>query len=79
MRASGPLRHLGLTLGGFVGKGYDCFSRFEFLKFPPTTFLSSSSGTARDLSINNVNMARTNCRGLSYCAQPTDISKFRLI
>ncbi len=35
LRASGPLRHLGLTLGGFVGKGYDCFSRFEFDRLPP--------------------------------------------
>lgn len=35
LRASGPLRHLGLALGGFVGKGYDCFSRFEFGKLPP--------------------------------------------
>ena len=35
LRASGPLRHLGLTLGRFVGKGYDCFSRFEFGKLPP--------------------------------------------
>lgn len=35
LRASGPLRHLGLSLGGFVGKGYDCFSRFEFDGFPP--------------------------------------------
>lgn len=35
LRASGPLRHLGLMLGGFVGKGYDCLSQFEFGKFPP--------------------------------------------
>jgi hypothetical protein len=35
LRASGPLRHLGLALGGFVGKGYDCLSRFEFGKLPP--------------------------------------------
>ncbi len=35
LRASGPLRHLGVTLGGFVGKGYDCFSRFEFDELPP--------------------------------------------
>lgn len=34
LRASGPLRHLGLMLGGFVGKGYDCSSRFEFGKYP---------------------------------------------
>jgi hypothetical protein len=24
-----------VALGGFVGKGYDCFSRFEFDKLPP--------------------------------------------
>jgi hypothetical protein len=35
LRASGPLNHLGLALGGFVGKGYDCFSRFHFLDLPP--------------------------------------------
>lgn len=35
LRASGPLCHLGATLGGFVGKGYDCSSRFQFLKLPP--------------------------------------------
>jgi hypothetical protein len=35
LRASGPLRHLGLMLGGFVGKGYDCFSQFQFLSLPP--------------------------------------------
>ena len=35
LRASGPLNHLGLELGGFVGKGYDCFSKFQFGKLPP--------------------------------------------
>jgi hypothetical protein len=35
LRASGPLRHLGLALGGFVGKGYDCLSRFQFNNLPP--------------------------------------------
>ncbi|MDO8795299.1 MAG: hypothetical protein Q7J25_11835 [Vicinamibacterales bacterium] len=35
LRASGPLRHLGLRLGGFVGKGYDCYSEFKFADFPP--------------------------------------------
>jgi len=33
LRASGPLRHLGVALGGYVGKGYDCFSEFTFLNF----------------------------------------------
>ena len=35
LRASGPLNHLGLELGGFVGKGYDCISKFQFGKFRP--------------------------------------------
>jgi hypothetical protein len=34
LRASGPLKHLGLSLGGYVGKGYDCLSEFAFLKHP---------------------------------------------
>jgi len=34
LRASGPLKHLGMTLGGYVGKGYDCFTDFRFLNFP---------------------------------------------
>jgi hypothetical protein len=35
LRASGPLRHIGMSLGAYVGKGYDCSSMFEFLSFPP--------------------------------------------
>lgn len=34
LRASGPLAHLGIKLGGYVGKGYDCDTTFQFLKFP---------------------------------------------
>ncbi len=34
LRASGPLKHLGMTLGGFVGKGYDCKTDFQFLDYP---------------------------------------------
>lgn len=34
LRASGPLKHMGVTLGAYVGKGYDCRSTFEFLKYP---------------------------------------------
>ena len=37
LRASGPLKHLGVTLGGYVGKGYDCVTDFSFLKFPTYT------------------------------------------
>ena len=34
LRASGPLKHLGITLGGYVGRGYDCVTQFSFLNFP---------------------------------------------
>jgi hypothetical protein len=34
LRASGPLKHLGVSLGGYVGKGYDCLSEFTFLDYP---------------------------------------------
>jgi hypothetical protein len=38
LRASGPLKHLGVSLGGYVGKGYDCcLSEFEFLQYPTYT------------------------------------------
>jgi hypothetical protein len=34
LRASGPLKHLGCALGGYVGSGYDCASEFTFMNFP---------------------------------------------
>ena len=34
LRASGPLRHMGVTLDAYVGKGYDCATAFEFLAYP---------------------------------------------
>ncbi|HXG65741.1 MAG TPA: hypothetical protein VNO70_11590, partial [Blastocatellia bacterium] len=34
LRASGPLKHLGVALGAYVGKGYDCYSEFTFLNYP---------------------------------------------
>lgn len=37
LRASGPLKHLGMALGAYVGKGYDCATDFNFLDFPPYT------------------------------------------
>lgn len=33
LRASGPLERLGVKLGPYVGKGYDCRSEFQFLGF----------------------------------------------
>ncbi len=37
LRASGPLKHLGITLGAYVGKGYDCKSIFQFDSLPHYT------------------------------------------
>jgi len=34
LRASGPLTLLGMSLGGYVGKGYDCLTEFQFLDYP---------------------------------------------
>lgn len=34
LRASGPLNHLGMCLGGYVGKGYDCMTEFRFIGYP---------------------------------------------
>lgn len=48
LRASGPLRHFGMTLGGYVGKGYDCVTEFSFLDYPsysvPVEVKRNSSG-----------------------------------
>ena len=35
LRASGPLKVLGIELGPYVGKGYDCESQVQFLQYPP--------------------------------------------
>jgi hypothetical protein len=37
LRSSGPLRHLGVALGGYVGKGYDCLTEFSFRGLPTYT------------------------------------------
>lgn len=34
LRASGPLRHFGMALGPYVGRGYDCVTDFSFLQYP---------------------------------------------
>jgi len=35
LRASGPLKALGVELGPYVGKGYDCKGVFRFLQYEP--------------------------------------------
>jgi len=48
LRASGPLKHLGVTLGGYVGKGFDWITEFSFLGYPtyqvPVEIKRNSSG-----------------------------------
>jgi hypothetical protein len=34
LRVSGPLKHLGLSLGPYVGRGYDCMSDIKFGDYP---------------------------------------------
>jgi hypothetical protein len=34
LRASGPLKHLGVALGPYVGRGYDCLSEIKFIDYP---------------------------------------------
>ncbi len=34
LRTAGAMDHLGITLGGYVGKGYDCVTQVQFLSYP---------------------------------------------
>ena len=48
LRSSGPLGHMGVVIGAYVGKGYDCHSAFRFLEYPeysvPVEVKKKSSG-----------------------------------
>lgn len=48
LRAAGALSRLGVRLGPYVGKGYDCLTKFQFLSFPeyevPVELKRHSSG-----------------------------------
>lgn len=49
LRASGSLAHLGLLLGGYVGKGYDCVgTRIQFLDYPSYTIPVEIKKHSRD-------------------------------
>ncbi|HZT60372.1 MAG TPA: hypothetical protein VFA21_17335 [Pyrinomonadaceae bacterium] len=48
LRASGPLRHLGVAIGGYVGKGYDCITEFTFLHYPAYTVPVEIKKNSRD-------------------------------
>lgn len=48
LRASGPLKHLGMTMGGYVGRGYDCFTEFSFLQYPTYSVPVEVKRSSRD-------------------------------
>lgn len=49
LRASGPLAHLGLKLGAYVGKGYDCVAtQLQFLRYPAYTIPVEIKKRSRD-------------------------------
>jgi len=50
LRASGPLKHLGVSLGGYLGKGYDCLTEFEFLEYPTYSVAVEIKRHSRDFS-----------------------------
>ncbi|HEY6333254.1 MAG TPA: hypothetical protein VI756_28275 [Blastocatellia bacterium] len=50
LRASGPLRHLGMALGPYVGKGYDCYTDFTFLEYPTYAVPVEIKKRSRDFS-----------------------------
>lgn len=79
LRASGPLKHLGISLGGYVGKGYDCLTEFNFLGYPTYTVRWRLSEIAKDLYINKRNTGKICCRGPWSCVQHKIINKCREI
>jgi hypothetical protein len=49
LRASGSLAHLGLKLGAYVGKGYDCVAtQLQFLRYPTYTIPVEVKKRSRD-------------------------------
>jgi hypothetical protein len=48
LRASGPLKVLGVECGPYVGRGYDCQSNFQFLKYDPYTVPVEIKKQSRD-------------------------------
>lgn len=86
LRASGPLRHLGVTLGGFVGKGYDCKTEFQFLDYPeynvPVELKRDSSGfryQLRKYGKNELSRAVVLCANHTEKVVPPHIDVIELV
>lgn len=70
LRASGPLAHLGLKLGAYVGKGYDCVgTALEFLHYPAYTIPVEIKKRSRDFRYQEKKYGKEELsRALVLCA-----------
>ena len=70
LRASGPLAHLGVKLGAYVGKGYDCVATyFQFLDYPPYTIPVEIKKHSRDFHYQQKKYGKEELsRALVLCA-----------
>lgn len=70
LRASGPLAHLGLKLGAYVGKGYDCVATsLQFLDYPVYTVPVEIKKRSRDYEYQQKKYGKDELsRALVLCA-----------
>jgi len=70
LRASGPLAHLGLKLGAYVGKGYDCVATsLQFLRYPAYTIPVEIKKRSRDFQYQEKKYGKEELsRALLLCA-----------
>jgi hypothetical protein len=50
LRCSGPLKMMGVALGPYVGKGYDCYTEVKFLNYPQYSVPFELKKRSRDFS-----------------------------
>jgi hypothetical protein len=70
LRASGALAHLGMLLGAYAGKGYDCVgTRFQFLRYPEYSIPVEIKKRSRDFKYQERKYGKEELsRALVLCA-----------
>lgn len=69
LRASGPLSHLGVKLGAYLGKGYDCITSIQFLDYPVYTIPLEIKKRSKDFSYQEKKYGKEELsRALVMCA-----------
>jgi len=69
LRASGPLSHLGVKLGAYLGKGYDCKTSIQFLDYPIYTIPLEIKKRSRDFAYQEKKYGKKELsRALVMCA-----------